>query len=469
MADRYLNVDTMRPSAASKWTNRAAAAVQARYDGFTVGLGVTDYAVGVSSGTWDSTGIDAFCAAVAPTGLKASCILSPNTVNYAHASWIAVLGTMGVDYTSAKRMPVAGAEEQAAAHNGGMARFMDQWVYYGGDPDDVRWEVGRELHLGFVNGPQEAPILAEIKTGTGLDIFGYFDTSETWTENLLSFITGNSPGIVDILEAVVPLLDFKDRTVLAPSVAGAFLNTAEAAAISAAVTDVWPYLLGQTVDILTEGYVGAINPLHPLDTIRKEIAVNGSDPRQGSLCSSFDTPWFTSPNIPNLEFGLEVYLGNALSKWQTNPFALAALYVIVARARMRLMRQYLAINGFSNPRLHIVEWGLARGWRTGSPSAPGRCNHSEIAFGNCLGAICAAYSMIPGLDSHAMYDWVSRSSSYNPPAGAQESFAIIASDELTVSKAFQSLCVANGGTVPADPPFGSWYSVGVDAGVEPEV
>jgi hypothetical protein len=252
---------------------------------------------------------------------------------------------------------------------------------------------------------------------------------------------------------------------------GNFLNSTEAASISAVATDVWPYLLGRVPDITVEGYSGSINPKSPLDTLRKEISAAGTGDK-GTLLTNFNGPgleWFNASNIPNLEFGFELYLGNALSKWRTDPYSLRMIHVLVAMARMRLLRQYLTINGISSPRIHCMEWGLARGWRTGAPSAQGRCNHSEIAWGNALGGICDGMCKIPGLDSHAMYDWVARASSVDPPAGAQSSFGIISSDELTVSKAYQSLCVANGAASPTNPPYGSWYSVGTDAGVAPDL
>lgn len=459
MAEVWINCDAPRPGDTAKFARRVELLQALGVAGVRISAANSDY--GLTPSSYVSTGIDAWVDLLAPTGIKCQVVLNVS-FNYGHAAWIAVAGTYTVDYPSYFRPPLAIVPHLVSRDSSYWNRFVMRWETAGGRREDLAVQIGGELGWKGANAPMEAAFRAAY---TALGEIGRHDTSEDWAS--MGFDEPYADGIIEFLEAYVPLMDWSGTKVIAPSIAGHVLSrgseiTNDTIHAAHGYTGAWPYLIGR-------------GQAQVSDTCQKEMSVT-----EGLFRSVGAVPWWQTIPEGDLEWAIELYPGSEYALVPGLSPALcaevmkrgilqraAAMRAAVAAARAEYEGAALT-NLDPNAPIHVVEWGFARGWLNGVDVHGGRIQRaqSEVEYGNIIGRCQQALASLRSVQTISLYDLENRNSAYDVPNGYDSSFGLMKSDG-SVSYAAASVAAASGYRLDVGgeaPGGGAWWSETVDAG-----
>lgn len=460
MADFFMNVDACRPADTAKFARRVDTMLAMNVDGCRISGANSDY--GPTSTSFDTTGVDAWVDAWAPTGKKCHVVINQSW-NYNHASYIAICGTYGIDFPSYNRPPISLLNTLVSRDSSFWNRFATRWVQKGGRIEDLKCQIGGELGMGpGIAGPRESATRALIEAA-GFN--GRFDNNDDWND-FLDF--PGATGIVGWLESYVPLMDWSGTKVIAPSIMGHLTNSTQIATdFSAAalgltkVTNIWPYLSG-------------MDQSQVADTMYAEIT-GAADGIFNGVLRYEGVPWWEGIPEGDLEWAMEVYPDSTISLApHISNEAIRRLFrnatvqrVAAIRAAIQAATVNESISGAGyntnlnpNAPIHCVEFSLPRGKFTGVDiyTNPSR-RMSEVQYGNMAGAVVRTVCALDCIESAAYYDLENRASDYDSESGYSDSFGLMKS---TGELSYAAACISGvmGGTldVDADSPSGSWFS-----------
>lgn len=280
------------------------------------------------------------------------------------------------------------------------------------------------------------------------------DTNDTWSD-MLDF--PGATGIVNYLEAYVPLMNFQGCKVIAPSSMGHIWDTTEAALHGTTFTGPWKLTSDTSAD-----------------TLLNELSVNG-------LLRFDSVPWWSSIPQGDLEWSIELYPGSyiALLPTMSNEYIANLMRHGLCKRTMRL-REYVAdmresyqsqqvsySNLDSTAPVHIVEYGITRGWATGVDIYTNpQYKLSERRYGELMAQTIQQVSNLSCASTASLYDLENRSAAYDAVTGYAESYGLMKSTG-ELSFAADAIAGVLGGSIDTadDSPTGSWWSEGIDTGL----
>lgn len=465
MADFFMNVDACRPADTAKFSRRVDTMLAMNVDGCRISAANSDY--GPTSTTFDTTGVDAWVDAWAPTGKKCHVVMNQSW-NYGHASYIAICGTYLTNFPSYNRPPISLLNTLVSRDSSFWNRFATRWVQKGGRIEDLKAQIGGELGMGpGIAGPRESATRALI-VAAGFN--GRFDNGDDWNDSL-DF--PGATGIVQWLEAYVPAMDWSGTKVIAPSIMGHLTSSTEittdasAAALGLTkVTNIWPYLIGMSQNQVA-------------DTMYAEIT-GAADGSFNGILRYEGVPWWMGIPAGDLEWAMEVYpdytislaphIGNEVIRRLFRNATVQRVAAIRTAIQAASVNESIVGAGYtanlvSTAPVHCVEFSLPRGKFTGIDINTGPARQmSEVQYGNMAGAVVRTVCALDCIESAAYYDLENRASDYDAETGYSDSFGLMKS---TGELSYAAACISGvmGGTldVGAASPSGSWFSSAGDS------
>lgn len=447
MSEAWVNVDGVRPADTAKFARRVEAALAMGFRGLRVSSANANY--GPQPAVYDTAGVDAWVDICAPTGLKNRIILLPSW-NHNHAAWIAVAGTYGVDFPTPNRpQPTSPFLEHVVSRDSSLInRWATRWVQKGGRIEDLSVELHGEDCLYGVLGPRESGTLTTIADQA---LIGVRDTQAEWT-GPLGF--AGVVGIVEWMEAFCPLMDWSGLQVVAPVMMGHIYSLAQASAAGVSETGPWPARFGNASGLG--------------DSLSNELGTAGL-----LRYVDADAPWWAAFGSGQLEWSIGAYLGVPLALSTLSPSEIGRMYRATIAARERLLRAHLAETAEtlasagvpheqidSGATVHVYEYGITRGWVTGSSIYTGpRRAHSEDYFGRVIGAIAESVCALSGVQSAALYDLENRAASLDAPSGHASSYGLMRASDGALSVGAVHVGASLGASLSTseDSPSGAWW------------